>query len=154
MRQRPIAERVDPVPVIGLVPRFYLGAIFGIAAYSKIFSAHGYVAAVTAFLTGPKVASAPAWYASFLSTAVIPHVQVWAAVVTGGEALLGIGFVFGLLTRFCAAGAIYMLVNYMFATGVAIWDPTSHDAPDIVLAFVVLMTGPGRVFGLDALLDR
>lgn len=154
MRQRPIEAKADPVPVIGLVPRFYLGAIFAISAYGKIFAAGGYVQAVRGYLTGPAVSNAPAWYASFLTTAVVPHVATWAAIVTAGEALVAVSLIFGVFARLGAAAAIYMLVNYLFASGLAIWDPKSHDVPDILLAFVVLMTGPGRVFGLDRFLSR
>jgi len=157
MIQRPITSKtdsVDAVTVIGLVPRFYLGAIFAIAAYEKIVSPHGYVGAVQAFLVGPSLASAPAWYTSFVSTAVLPHISLFASLAVGAEICIAISLLFGLLTRLGAAVAIYLLINYMFAKGSAVWNPASNDAADIMLAYVVVMSGPGRIFGIDKFLSR
>ena len=157
MIQRPIASKsdsVDAVMVIGLVPRFYLGAMFAIAAYGKIFSAHGYVDAVRGFLVGPSLAAAPAWYSSFVATAVLPHIGTVATLAVGAEVCIAVSLLLGIFTRLGAAVAIYLLINYMFAKGSAIWNPASNDAADIMLAYVVVMTGPGRIFGLDKLLSR
>ncbi len=154
MIQRPITSNADAVIVIGLVPRFYLGAMFAIAAYGKIFSPHGYVEAVRGFLVGPSLTAAPAWYTSFVATTVIPHLNLFAALVVGGEICVAISLILGLFTRLGAAVSIYLLINYMFAKGAAIWMPASNDAADIMLAYVVVMTGPGRIFGIDKLLSR
>ncbi len=154
MIQRPITSNADAVVVIGLVPRFYLGAIFGIAAYGKIFSAHGYVEAVRSFLTGPMVTNAPAWYASFVYTTVLPNISTVATLTVGAEICIALSLLLGLFTRLGAAVAIYLFINYMFAKGSSIWNPASNDAADIMLAYVVVMTGPGRIFGLDKLLTR
>jgi uncharacterized membrane protein YphA (DoxX/SURF4 family) len=154
MIQRPITSNADAVIVIGLVPRFYLGAMFAIAAYEKIFSPHGYVAAVRAFLVGPSVTAAPAWYTQFVATTVLPHIDTFATLVVGAEICIALSLLFGLFTRLGAAVSVYLLMNYMFAKGSAIWNPASNDVADMMLAYVVVMTGPGRIFGLDKLLTR
>ncbi len=157
MIQRPITSKtdaVDAITVIGLVPRFYLGAIFAIAAAGKIFSPLGYVAAVRAFLVGPSLAAAPVWYTSFVSAAVLPHIGTFATLAVGAEVCIAISLLLGLFTRLGAAVAIYLLINYMFAKGSAVWNPASNDAADIMLAYVVVMSGPGRIFGIDKLLSR
>jgi uncharacterized membrane protein YphA (DoxX/SURF4 family) len=152
MVQRPINEEADPLVVIGLVPRFYLGAVFAIAALTKIVAPHGYVAAVRAFLISPATSAAPAWYATFINTNVIPNISTWAAAVVLGEVCIALSLIFGLFTRLGAAVAIFALANYTFATGMAFWTPGNVDAADIILAFVVLMSGPGRIFGIDRFL--
>ena len=157
MIQRPITsktETVDIVAVIGLVPRFYLGAIFAIAADAKIFSPHGYVDAVRSFLVGPSFAAAPAWYTSFVTSAVLPHIGAVATLAVGAEVLIAVSLLLGIFTRLGAVVAIYLLINYMFAKGGTIWNPASNDAADIMLAYVVVMSGPGRIFGIDKLLSR
>jgi uncharacterized membrane protein YphA (DoxX/SURF4 family) len=154
MRQRPIQEKTDPVAVIGLLPRFYLGAIFAIAAYTKIFSVHGYVDAVHTFLVSSKTAGAPAFYAGFISSAVLPNISSWATAVVAGEIAVALSLLLGLFTRFGAVIAVYLLANFMLAGGTAIWEPTSHELPDMILAFIVIMTGPGRILGIDNALSR
>ncbi len=156
MIQRPIESKTnaDAVMVIGLVPRFYLGAIFAIAAYGKIVSPHGYVLAVRSFLLGPALGNAPQWYASFVSTTVLPHISTVATLAVGAEVCIAVSLLLGLFTRLGAAIAIYLLINYMFAKGSTVWNPASNDAADIMLAFVVVMSGPGRIFGIDKFLTR
>jgi thiosulfate dehydrogenase [quinone] large subunit len=153
MRTRPIDKPADPAIVVGLLPRFFLGAIFLIAAMAKITAPRGFATAISGFIM-TQTNDAPPWYQGFLHTAVIPHLATWSLLIVGGEIFVAISLLLGLLTRVGAIVALYLLVNYMLAKGQVIWSPTSNDAADIMLAIVIAMTGPGRILGIDAYLAR
>ena len=153
MRSRPLDKPTDPTIVVGLVPRFFLGAVFAIAAYGKVTAPRGFATAIGGFLMS-QTGNAPGWYQGFLHNAVFPHIDTFAMLVVAGEIFVAGSLLLGLLTRVGAIVALYLLVNYMLAKGQVIWSPTSNDAADIMLAIVVAMTGPGRILGIDAYLAR
>ena len=55
------------------------------------------------------------WYASFLQSAVLPHLVLWSNAVTVGEILVGLGLIVGLCTGVAAFFGSFMNLNYLFA---------------------------------------
>jgi uncharacterized membrane protein YphA (DoxX/SURF4 family) len=62
--------------------------------------------------------------------------------------------VLGLVTRFSAAVALVLTLNYMFAKGAWFWTPSSNDAAFVAIALALLIGAAGRTLGLDASLAR
>ena len=92
------------------------------------------------------------FYASFVSSVVVPHAPLFASLVIMGECYVAIGMLFGITTRLASLAAIFLLCNYMLAKGMVPWSPASNDAADIVIALVVGIGAAGRSFGIDRFL--
>ena len=139
--------------VPGLIARFYLGVIFAVAAYSKITGPRPFPEQLGAFL--PRLAQdAAPWYHDFVTNVVLPNATIFGYAVVAGETFVAVTLLLGILTRVGAIVAIVLLLNYFLAKGLPIWSPASNDIADVMLAAIVAITGPGRLFGLDALLRR
>ena len=80
--------------------------------------------------------------------------SAFAALVSWGELLVGVTLILGLLTRFSAAVALVLALNYMFAKGAWFWTPSSSDAAFVAIALALLIGAAGRTLGLDAFLAR
>jgi uncharacterized membrane protein YphA (DoxX/SURF4 family) len=80
--------------------------------------------------------------------------SAFAALVGWGELLVGVTLILGLLTRFSAAVALVLALNYMFAKGVWFWTPSSSGAAFVAIALALLIGAAGRTLGLDAFLAR
>jgi uncharacterized membrane protein YphA (DoxX/SURF4 family) len=93
------------------------------------------------------------WYGSLLNTVVLPHPATFGALVVAAEIYVGIALVLGLTTRLAASVALFLLFNYMCAKGDVPWGP-GIDQSDIVLAIIVLVSGAGRIFGVDRVLHE
>ena len=93
------------------------------------------------------------WYRPFLADIVLPHLDLFTALVLVGELYVGCAMLLGLTTRLAAGVAIFMMLNYWFAKSSVIGIP-GIDTADIVLALIVLVTAAGRVLGLDGYLHR
>ncbi|HZT13690.1 MAG TPA: DoxX family protein [Candidatus Baltobacteraceae bacterium] len=132
-----------------LLPRLYLGVIFLAAVYSKFTIPVGFARALTGFLNSVAMQSASPAYKAILQAVVLPHAGFFAGLVELGELFVGIALLLGLVTRFAAAVAIFLLANYFLAKGLPLWSPASNDMADIVLSIVVMTGAAGRVFGLD-----
>jgi uncharacterized membrane protein YphA (DoxX/SURF4 family) len=76
------------------------------------------------------------------------------ALVSWGELLVGATLILGLLTRFSAAVALVLALNYMFAKGAWFWTPSSSDAAFVAIALALLIGAAGRTLGVDAFLSR
>ena len=137
-----------------VLPRVYLGVIFLYAAYTKMTIPVGFPTAFRGFLNVVAIPHAFAWYKPILTGLVLPHADVFAPLIIVAEALAGIGLLLGLGTRVAAIIAIFLNLNYMLAKGMPPWAPASNDAPDIVLALVVIAASAGLYYGLDGVLTR
>lgn len=60
------------------------------------------------------------WYASFLSSFVLPHVAVFSYMVSFGELLVGIALIVGFLVGISAFFGMFMNLNYMLAGTVSV----------------------------------
>jgi thiosulfate dehydrogenase [quinone] large subunit len=93
----------------------------------------------------------PSWYAHFLQTTVLPHVALFARLVTAGELLVGISLVLGLLTPVGAIGAIFLTTNYMLQSPVASLI-TARDRLFILCGLIFFLSAAGSIWSLDAVL--
>jgi uncharacterized membrane protein YphA (DoxX/SURF4 family) len=93
-----------------------------------------------------------AWYRRFTHSVVLPHADVFGALLVLGEIYVGVALLFGVTTRLAAAVAIFLLLNFMCAKEVLPWNPSICDSPDIVLCLVIMLGAAGRTWGLDRFL--
>jgi len=113
-----------------LVVRLYLGYEWVMAGYEKLISPawfgsdagaalNGFVQGALAKTTGahPDVQM---WYASFLQSAVLPHLNVWSHAVTLGELAIGLGLIVGLFTGVAAFFGFFMNLNFLLAGTVSV----------------------------------
>src|SRR5215471_21109165 len=56
------------------------------------------------------------WYKDFLETTVLPHAALFATLQTIGEVAVGLGLVFGLMTRLAAIIGLFLTLNFTLAT--------------------------------------
>lgn len=59
--------------------------------------------------------SVQGWYATFLTTVVLPHARTFAYIVTFGELLVGIALILGILTGIAALFGVFINLNYLLA---------------------------------------
>ena len=107
------------------VVRIYLGWEWLMAGYEKLINpawfGTGAGAALNGFVqgalgkTGGVHPDVSMWYASFLQSAVLPHLVFWSNAVTVGEILVGLGLIVGLCTGVAAFFGSFMNLNYLFA---------------------------------------
>ncbi|MDD5318677.1 MAG: TQO small subunit DoxD [Candidatus Pacebacteria bacterium] len=113
-----------------LVVRIYVGWQWLEAGWSKVISpawagpnAGG---ALSGFINGALGKATGAhpdvqgWYAWFLQSLVLPHVNLWSHFVAYGELLVGVGLILGLLTGIAAFFGLFMNLNYLLAGTVSI----------------------------------
>lgn len=110
--------------------RLYVGYEFLMAGLGKLASPAWYGsdagAALQGFVQGAlgkTVGAHPdvyGWYASFLQSAVLPHLVIWSNVVVFGEIAIGLGLIVGLFTRVAAFFAFFMAFNFLLSGSVSI----------------------------------
>jgi thiosulfate dehydrogenase [quinone] large subunit len=132
--------------------RVYLGAVFLISAIPKLRG--DFTPGLRAFLEGTALERSHVFYRGFLQDVVLPNPQLFAALVTGGELLVGVLLILGLMTRLSAAGALLLTLNYMFAKGAWPWTPSSNDAAFAAISLALVIGAAGRTFGLDSMLAK
>jgi len=89
------------------------------------------------------------WYKDFLETTVLPHATLFATLQTFGEVAVGIGLLFGLLTRLTALVGLFLAINFGLATQ---WMSFGQQGFHVLLTtsmLIFLVTGAGRVWGVD-----
>ena len=132
--------------------RVYLGAVFLVAALPKL--QQDFTPNLIGFVQQAALQRAHQFYRPFLEQVVLPNAPAFAALITWVELFLGVTLVLGLLTRFSAAVAVVLTLNYMFAKGAWFWTPSSNDAAFVAIALALLMGAAGRTLGLDSFLAR
>jgi len=136
-----------------VLPRLFLGTIFGIAVRAKLASAVPFKLVLGGFLS-QMLPNAHPLYQAFARSAVLPNLGVVATFVIIGELYVAFAMIFGITTRLAALVAICLLTNYMLTKGMNLWTPASNDAADIILAIVVGVGAAGRVWGIDRVLTE
>jgi thiosulfate dehydrogenase (quinone) large subunit len=132
--------------------RVYLGTIFLVAALPKL--RQDFTPSLMDFVQQVGLNRSPPFYQRFLEHVVLPNATVFAALVTGAELLVGVTLIVGLLTRFSAAVALVLALNYMLAKGAWFWTPSSNDAAFVAISLALLIGAAGRTLGIDAFLAR
>jgi uncharacterized membrane protein YphA (DoxX/SURF4 family) len=135
-----------------VVLRVYLGVVFLVASLPKL--QHDFTPALVGFLERVALERGHPFYREFVQQVVLPNARVFAALVTGGEFLVGVLLILGLFTRLWAVVALVLTVNYMFAKGAWFWTPSSNDAAFAAIAVALLIGAAGRTLGLDAFLAQ
>jgi thiosulfate dehydrogenase [quinone] large subunit len=134
-----------------LALRLMMGYAFFHAGFSKVteagWSAKGYLLnAVPA--ESPLVGlfhwmgSTP-WFAEFLSIAV-----PW------GELLIGLGLLFGAMTRLAAFWGAFMMLMFYFSNWSVSHGFVNGDFAYMLVFLAVAALGAGRILGVDALLEQ
>ncbi|BBL79828.1 hypothetical protein RxyAA322_16820 [Rubrobacter xylanophilus] len=128
---------------VWLVVRVYLGALWLLAGWGKLFdpawvgSEAG--AAVRGFaqgalqLTGGEHPQVTGWYAGFLENVVIPNATFFSYLVVFGEIAVGLGLILGVLTGIAAFFGAFMNASFLFA-GTAGANPLMF-----ILAVLIMM---------------
>jgi uncharacterized membrane protein YphA (DoxX/SURF4 family) len=94
------------------------------------------------------------WYRFFLENAVLPHVWVFAVLVTAGEMVLGAMLMLGLLARVASFFGILLVANYLCATWHYGFPCLPFNILLIALLLVFIIAGVGRCLGLDSFLNE
>jgi len=129
--------------------RVYLGIAFLSAASNKIFSWWAsWPQSMSHFLTS-KLNDTYAFYRPVLTGLVLPHIGFFAPTIALSEVGVGLSLLLGAGTRFGAALGLVLIANYTLAFGEIPWQP-GEDQAFLIGLVVVLITSPGRAFGVDA----
>jgi len=134
--------------------RIYLGLIFGLAVYPKLQAGSSFAHILTGFLTHVALQNATAWYQSFVTSIVLPHVALFALLIVIAESAVALALISGTATRLAGVIAMLLVTNYMLAKGLWWWNPSSNDGAFFVIALVLVLTAAGRTFGVDAKLAQ
>ena len=141
-------------PLIYLLPlRVFVGASFLFAGEFKISQGSwgaNYAPNLKEFVES-NLESAYSFYRPFLESTVLPNAETFAVLTGWGELLFGLSVFLGLFTRLGAAIGIFVVLNFTFAVGRAIWLP-GMDAVYIWALFTLFICGAGRVWGIDQIL--
>ena len=113
-----------------LVVRLYLGYEWFMAGWEKVTNPAWFGsdagAAMQGFVQGalgktvglhPDVQM---WYASFLQSVVVPHLNAWSNAIAVGEVLVGLGLIVGLFTGVAAFFGFVMNMNFLLAGTVSV----------------------------------
>lgn len=102
------------------------------------------------------LAKAPGWYGAFLHAVVVPNMTAFSLMVAWGETLVGVSLFLGLLSRYGAAGGLFLVLNYFLGNGAgALHDAWfGFDVATFMMTAVHAILPTGRMFGLDALIGR
>jgi thiosulfate dehydrogenase [quinone] large subunit len=132
--------------------RVYLGTVFLVAGLPLL--RQDFTPILIGFVQQVALQRAPQFYQRFLEQVVLPNAPVFAALITWAQLLVGVTLILGLLTRFSAAVALVLALNYMLAKGAWFWTPASNDAAFVAISLALLIGAAGRTLGLDAFLAR
>ncbi len=133
--------------------RILTGAIFAGMGFSKVTGSFPHD-----FGKGVRDMLAQSWpfWASFLKSVVLPHAVAFGWVVAAGELAIGIGLLFGFLTRWAAGfGSLLMVAILLGQTWVpgAKWDQWIYAGLPTKFALLLLLliaaADAGRVWGFD-----
>ena len=93
------------------------------------------------------------WFQPFLEHVVLPNSEIFAALVTAGEAFVAVSLLLGVATRLGAAVAMLLTMNYSLLYGQSFLVPSGNTLYFWV-SFLFLVMAAGRAFGVDYWLHR
>ena len=132
--------------------RIMMGYAFIHAGYGKVteagWSAGGYLGNVAATNGNPLAGlfawmAATPWFVDFVNVAV-PY----------GEVLIGLGVLFGALTRLAAFFGAFMMALFYFGNWDVAHGYVNGDLTYMVVFLAVAALGAGRILGLDVYIER
>jgi thiosulfate dehydrogenase (quinone) large subunit len=129
--------------------RVYLGVAFLLSALPKF--ERDPKPELIGFLQNALERAQP-FYQEFVRGVMLPNAGAFAALIAWGELIVGVTLILGVLTRFSAALALVLALNYLFARGA--WSPNSYDAACVAISVALIIGAAGRTWGLDALLAK
>jgi len=92
---------------------------------------------------------------SFILTSAIEHASLSGIAIAAGELFAGLGILFGIWTRFAAAGAFVLSLSFVLTVG---WGTYPYFfGPDIIFMAAVLplmMAGDGGYLSVESLIRR
>lgn len=132
--------------------RVQIGVVFLVSGIANV--REHFTPKLLGFLQNVALDKGHLFYQDFVRAVVIPHVAVFAAIVSWGEVLVGAALLLGIATRFAAAAALLIVVNSMLAKGTWPWTPSSNDAAYAAISLALLIGAAGRTLGVDALLAK
>src|SRR5215470_16821137 len=95
------------------------------------------------------------WYKNFLINTVATHRELFGQLVMYGELAVGACVILGLFTRYASIVGMFLMFNYFCGVGFPKGGaPQAQQISFFVSFLVFVLSSPGRVFGLDALLFR
>ena len=103
------------------------------------------------------------WFLEIEGTLVSPFLNAFAGGATEAfvnvtipiaEVLIGLGLLLGVLTRLAASSATIMMFFFYFGNEAWRDGYINGDFLGLVLFLTILVFGAGRVFGLDAYIER
>ena len=95
------------------------------------------------------------WYKHLFTTYVVPHHELVGYLTMLGEICVGACLLTGLLTRLSAGVGLFLVLNYFFAIGLPRGGATlAQQQTFAVCLSVFILSGPGKVLGLDGFLFR
>lgn len=95
------------------------------------------------------------WHREFITGFVVPHAHFFSYLVAIGEVLIAISLITGCLVRISSLFAAFHNANIYFAVAIAAGGATmNYDRLLVLLQLVFVASSAGRVFGVDALLQK
>jgi thiosulfate dehydrogenase [quinone] large subunit len=94
--------------------------------------------------TGGAHPTVQSWYASFLSSVVLPNVHAWSYLISWGEFLVGLALILGIFTGIAAFFGSFMNMNYLLAGAVS-----TNPILLIIAVFLILAWKTAGWWGLD-----
>ena len=144
-----ISEKFISGPTIAIL-RVGMGLNFLFAAYDKL-RRESYAESMEFIFNVHWKDAAYEFYKPFIDAVVLPHLELFAALVTYGELAIAVGLIFGIFSRAAAVAAIFLNLNFILASGGAILS-VNADVGFILLSTILFAGAAGRSGGVDALL--
>lgn len=95
-----------------------------------------------------------AWYANLIHDIFIPNAKIFANLVSFGELLIGLALILGLLTNIALIFAIFLNLNFYFATG---WTSPSASGINLLMILVqiiLILAYASKAMSIDELIVK
>lgn len=141
------------VAVLRIVVGFwYLYAGYRHLAWTPLpWTAPGWARIAPKIIAGDAQGHPIGFYKKFLEEIVVPNADLFVGLASLGEFLVGLSLTFGIASRLGALGGLFLALVYGLMT---IGDISSQGFHLVLITSMVifLVTGPGRLWGVDSIL--
>ena len=150
-----IDEKASP-SLIALVPlRLFLGFTFIFAGLQKIANPSFFDSRNPISIQNQMAAYSKHSPIGSLLSPISHYAVLFGIIIAVSEVAVGIGVLFGFLTRIAAIGG--MTISFMFFLSVSFHSSPYYTGSDIVFVFgfiTIVLSGPGRLNSIDALMGK